>query len=73
VATGFAPNAEEGSYSIDVVAQYQGAQAALPLPQTNVVEPLRAKEKKRLLGWRLITAIAVGVGIVITAAVLRGN
>lgn len=73
VATGFAPNAEEGSYSIEVVARYRDAQAALPLPQTNVLEPLRTKEKKRFLGWRLITAIAVGVGIVITAAVLRGN
>jgi hypothetical protein len=73
IATGFAPNAEEGSYSIEVVARYRDGQAAVPLPQTNVVDPLRGREKKKFPGWRLLTAIAVGVGIGITAAVLRGN
>ncbi len=72
-AAGFAPNAEGGSYSIEVMARYRGQQATVSLPQTNVLEPVRAKEKKRFFGWRLITAIAVGVAIAITAAVLRGN
>lgn len=72
-ATGFAPNAEGGGYSIEVVARYRDEQAAISLPQTNLLEPVRAKEKKRFLGWRLLTAIAAGVGIAITAAILRGN
>ncbi len=72
-ATGFAPNAEEGGYTIEVVARYRDAQASIPLPQTNVLEPIRVKAKKRFPGWRLLTAIGVGVGIAITAAVLRSN
>ena len=72
-ASGFAPNAVPGDYLIEVTAQHQGRQATASIPQTNLVDPAVPPQRKRKLGWRLIAAIVVGVGIAITAIILRDN
>jgi hypothetical protein len=71
-ADGFMPNGETGSYVIEVTAEHQGRQAEASIPQTNFADPV-LPPRKRFFGWRMITAIAVGIGIAITAVILRGN
>jgi hypothetical protein len=71
-ADGFMPNGETGSYAIEVTAEHQSRQAAALISQTNVADPV-LPPRKRFFGWRMITAIAVGIGIAITAVIMRGN
>jgi hypothetical protein len=71
-AGGFMPNGETGAYAIEVTAQHQGRQAAASISQTNFADPV-LPPRKRFFGWRMITAIAAGVAIVVTAVILRGN
>lgn len=71
-ADGFMPNGETGSYVIEVIAEHQGRQAAAAIPQTNFADPV-LPPRKRFFGWRMITAIAAGVAIVVTAVILRSN
>jgi hypothetical protein len=71
-ADGFMPNGETGNYAIEVTAEHQGRQAAASIPQTNFANPV-LPPRKRFFGWRMITAIAAGVAIVVTAVILRGN
>jgi hypothetical protein len=66
------PNGETGSYAIEVTAEHQGRQAAASISQTNFADPV-LPPRKRFFGWRMITAIAAGVAIVVTAVILRGN
>jgi hypothetical protein len=71
-ADGFMPNGETGSYAIEVTAEHQGRQGAASIPQNNFADRV-LPPRKGFFGWRMITAIAVGVGIAITAIIMRGN
>lgn len=71
--SGMLPNTHEGTFQIDVEAEYSGLTATTAITQSNAVAPGQARPKRRGIGWRMITAIGAAATVGIVAAALRGK
>lgn len=70
-AAGMSPNAEQGTFPIQITATHEGRTATFAMTQTNAVAP-DAPKGKRGIGWRLLAAIGAGVAAGVVAAT-RGD
>ena len=71
--SGMLPNTHEGTFQIDVEAEYSGMTATTAITQSNAVAPGEAKPKRTGIGWRMIAAIGAAATVGIVAAALRGE
>ncbi len=71
--TGMVPNSLEGSFQIEVQAEFNNMSATSSITQANAVAPGEPKPKRRGIGWRMISAIGAAATIGIVAAALRGE
>ena len=71
--TGMVPNTIEGSFQIEVRAEYNNAVATTSITQSNAVAPGQPRPKRRGIGWRMIAAISGAAAVGIVAAALRGE
>ncbi|MDE0109729.1 MAG: carboxypeptidase-like regulatory domain-containing protein [Bryobacterales bacterium] len=71
--SGMLPNTIEGTFQIDVEAEYNNSMATAAITQSNAVAPGDVRPKRRGIGWRVIAAISAGATVGIVAAALRGG
>lgn len=71
--TGMLPNTVEGTFQIDVEAEYNNATATATITQSNAVAPGDVRPKRQGIGWRVITAISAAATVGIVAAALRSG
>ena len=71
--TGMLPNTVEGSFQIEVQAEYNNMAASASITQSNAVAPGEPKPKRRGIGWRMVAAIGAAATVGIVAAALRGE
>ena len=71
--TGMVPNTVEGSFQIEVQAEFNNMSATTAITQSNAVAPGQPKPKRRGIGWRMIAAISGAATVGIIAAALRGE
>lgn len=73
-ATGMLPNTEAGAFVIDVEAEHEGQSAAAEIAQTNSY-PVSGweSEKKKRMGWKIMTLVVVGAAAGIAIAALSGD
>ncbi|MCY4187643.1 MAG: carboxypeptidase-like regulatory domain-containing protein [Bryobacterales bacterium] len=71
--SGMLPNTVEGTFQIDVQAEYDNDSAVATITQSNAVAPGDARPKRRGIGWRVITAIGAAATVGIVAAALRNG
>ncbi len=71
--TGMVPNTVEGSFQIEVQAEFNNMTATTAITQSNAVAPGQPKPKRRGIGWRMIAAISGAATVGIIAAALRGE
>ncbi len=71
--TGMVPNTMEGSFQIEVEAEFNNMTAASSITQANAVAPGEPRPKRRGIGWRMIAAISAAATVGIVAAALRGD
>ncbi len=69
--TGTLPNTVEGSFQIEVEAEYNNMAASATITQSNAVAPGEPKPKRRGIGWRMIAAISAAATVGVLAAALR--
>ena len=72
-AGGMSPNAEEGTYAIQITVTYEGRTATATMTQTNAVAPGSPRAKKSIFGWRLIAVIGAGVAAGVVAGSRRDS
>lgn len=72
-AGGMSPNAEEGTYAIQITVTYEGRTATATMTQTNAVAPGSPTAKKSIFGWRLIAVIGAGVAAGVVAGSRRDS
>ena len=71
--TGVLPNTVEGTFQIDVEAEYNNSTATATITQSNAVAPGDVRPKRQGIGWRVIAAISAAATVGIVAAALRGG
>ncbi|MYC66646.1 MAG: carboxypeptidase regulatory-like domain-containing protein [Acidobacteriia bacterium] len=71
--SGMLPNTIEGTFQIDVEAEYNSSTATATITQSNAVAPGDVRPKRQGIGWRVIAAISAGAAVGIVAAALRGG
>ncbi len=71
--SGMLPNTQEGSFQIEVEAEYNNMAASTAITQSNAVAPGDPRPKRRGIGWRMIAAISAAATVGIVAAALRGQ
>ena len=72
-ANGMSPNAEEGTYAIQITVTHEGRTATAMMTQTNAVAPGSPKAKKKIFGWRLLAVIGAGVAAGVVAGSRRDS
>ena len=70
---GMLPNTIEGTFQIEVEAEFNNATANAVITQSNAVAPGEPKPKRQGIGWRVIAAISAGATVGIVAAALRSG
>ena len=71
--TGLLPNTQEGSFQIDVQAEFNNMTATAAITQSNAVAPGDPRPKRRGIGWRMIAAMSAAATVGIIAGALRGD
>ena len=71
--SGMLPNTIEGTFQIDVEAEYNNSTATATITQSNAVAPGDVRPKRQGIGWRVIAAISAGAAVGIVAAALRSG
>jgi len=71
--SGMLPNTIEGTFQIDVEAEYNSSTATASITQSNAVAPGDVRQKRQGIGWRVIAAISAGAAVGIVAAALRSG
>lgn len=71
--SGMVPNTVEGSFQIEVQAEFNAMTAVTAITQSNAVAPGDPRPKRRGIGWRMIAAISGAATVGIIAAALRGQ
>ena len=71
--SGMLPNTNEGTFQIDIEAEFNGMTATSSITQSNAVAPGEPKPKRSGIGWRMIAAISAAATVGIVAAALRGE
>ena len=71
--SGMLPNTIEGTFQIDVEAEYNNSTATAAITQSNAVAPGDVRPKRQGIGWRVIAAISAAATVGIVAAALRGG
>ena len=71
--SGMLPNTHEGTFQIEVVAEYSGLSATTSITQSNAVAPGEVRPKRSGIGWRMIAAISAAATVGIVAAALRSE
>ena len=71
--SGMLPNTQEGSFQIEIEAEYNNMSTSAAITQSNAVAPGDPKPKRRGIGWRMIAAISAAATVGIIAAALRGE
>jgi hypothetical protein len=71
--SGMLPNTQEGSFQIEVRAEFNNMSVTTAITQSNAVAPGDPKPKRRGIGWRMIAAIGTAATVGIVAAALRGK
>lgn len=71
--SGMLPNTIEGTFQIDVEAEYNSSTATATITQSNAVAPGDVRQKRQGIGWRVIAAISAGAAVGIVAAALRSG
>lgn len=71
--SGMLPNTIEGTFQIDVEAEYNSSTATASITQSNAVAPGDVRPKRQGIGWRVIAAISAGAAVGIVAAALRSG
>ena len=71
--SGMLPNTQEGSFQIEIEAEYNNMSTSAAITQSNAVAPGDPKPKRRGIGWRMIAAISAAATVGIVAAALRGE
>ena len=71
--SGMLPNTHEGTFQIEVVAEYSGMSATTSITQSNAVAPGEVRPKRSGIGWRMIAAISAAATVGIVAAALRSE
>ncbi len=71
--SGMLPNTMEGTFQIEVEAEYDNSTATSMITQSNAVAPGEMKPKRHGIGWRAIAAISAAATVGILAAALRGG
>ena len=71
--SGMLPNTQEGSFQIEVQAEFNNMSVTTAITQSNAVAPGDPKPKRRGIGWRMIAAIGTAATVGIVAAALRGK
>ena len=72
-AAGMTPNAAEGAFQINVVAEHDGQSAESVINQANAYSPAMPKAKKKGLGWKVLAVITAGAAAGIAAAAIGGG
>ncbi len=72
-AAGMSPNAEEGTFAIEITATHEGRTATATMVQTNAIAPGSPKAKKKIFGWRLLAVIGAGVAAGVVAGSRRSS
>ncbi len=71
--SGMLPNTIEGSFQIEIQAEYNNMSASAAITQSNAVAPGEPKPKRRGIGWRMIAAISAAATVGIIAGALGGE
>ncbi len=71
--TGLLPNTQEGSFQIDVQAEFNNMTATAAITQSNAVAPGDPRPKRRGIGWRMIAAMSAAATVGIIAGALRSG
>ncbi len=71
--SGMLPNTTEGTFQIEVEAEFNNATAGTVITQSNAVAPGEPRPKRRGIGWRAIAAISAAATVGIVAAALRSG
>lgn len=71
--TGMLPNTQQGSFQIEVQAEYNDSTASTSITQSNAVAPGEPKPQRRGIGWRMIAAMSAAATVGIVAAALGGD
>ena len=71
--TGMVPNTQEGSFQIEVQAEFNNMTAVSAITQSNAVAPGDPRPKRRGIGWRMIAALSAAATVGIIAGALRGE
>ena len=71
--SGMLPNTVEGSFQIEIQAEYNNMSASAAITQSNAVAPGEPKPKRRGIGWRMIAAISAAATVGIIAGALGGE
>ena len=71
--SGILPNTLEGSFQIEIEAEYNNMSTSTAMTQSNAVAPGEPKPRRSGIGWRMIAAISAAATVGIVAAALRGD
>lgn len=71
--SGMLPNMQQGTFQIDVSAEYNSMSAGAVITQSNAVAPGDPKPKRRGIGWRLVAVIGAAATVGIVSTALRGD
>ncbi len=71
--SGMLPNTIEGTFQIDVEAEYNNTSAVATITQSNAVAPGDVRPKRQGIGWRVIAAISAAATVGIVSAALRSG
>ena len=71
--SGMVPNTQQGTFQIEVEAEYNNMTASAVITQSNAVAPGEPKPKRRGIGWRMIAAISAAATAGVIATALRGE
>jgi hypothetical protein len=71
--SGMLPNTIEGTFQIEVGAEFNNMSASTAITQSNAVAPGEPKPKRRGIGWKMIAAISAAATIGIVAGALRSG
>lgn len=71
--SGMLPNTIEGTFQIEVEAEFNNLTANTVITQSNAVAPGEPKPKRQGIGWRVIAALSAAATVGIVSAALRSG
>lgn len=71
--SGMLPNTHEGSFQIEVQAEFNGMTASTSITQANSVAPGEPKPRRRGIGWKMIAAMSAAATVGVIAAAVGGE